>query len=90
MRFLGVHLENAHFTSDNNVLFNKNMTELVSYAPARPTEEYRVPPTVRRIRSYAFYFPRHLRRLILPRTVTLDTSALYFVENATVEVVYEK
>lgn len=89
VRFLGVHRENKHFTSDNNVLFNKDMTELVSYAPTRPTEEYRVPPTVRRIRSYAFYFPRHLRRLILPHAVQLDPNALYFGENATVEVARE-
>ncbi len=88
VRYLWVDGDNPHFSSDNNVMFNKDKTRLIAYARLRPEPEYRVPESVRSLARAAFYYPKHLRRLYLPRGIKIADGALHFYEDSAPEVIY--
>ena len=88
IRYLYVHRDNPYFCAENNVLFNKERTRLICYAPARPEKEYCVPREVKVLGNYSFYFPRHLERLSLPRGIIIEDRALQFFEGNTPELIY--
>lgn len=46
---------NSHFTADTNVLYNKNKSTLIFYAPAKTVTSYTIPATVTKIADDAFY-----------------------------------
>ena len=58
--------ENQYFTSEDNVLFNKDKTVLVSYLSGNPNESYTVPDSVKVIGDYAFLYCFNLRNITLP------------------------
>ena len=88
VRYLWVDGENPAFASDNNVMYNKDKTLLISYARLRPEEEFRVPASVRSLSRAAFYYPKHLRRLYLPRGIKIPDGALTFYNDRAPEVIY--
>ena len=57
---------NTNITSNNGVLFYKNMTGLISYPIGRNDTVYKVPDSVLSICSYAFYQAAKLQEIILP------------------------
>ena len=87
LRYLFVDESNLYFCGENHVLFSKDKRRLISYAPARPEEEYTVPDSVRSLSPYSFYFPRHLKRLYLPRGVRVHDLAFHFDPNREVQVI---
>ncbi len=50
-----VDAANPFFSSMDGVLFNKNYTSLIAYAPGKTAEKYVVPTTVTEISNTAFY-----------------------------------
>ena len=88
IRYIWADSENAHFFADNNVLFNKKQTELIAYARMRPEEEYTVPRSVKRIKNYAFFFPKHLKKLYIYKETKTDEYAFKFNEDAAPEIIY--
>ena len=88
VRYLWVDGENPAFTSDNNVMYNKEKTLLISYARLRPEEEFRVPRSVRSLSRAAFYYPNNLRRLYLPRGIKIPDGALTFYSDSAPEIIY--
>lgn len=88
LRYLSVSGKNPYFCSDNNVMFDKDMSRLVCYAPGRPEEEYRVPESVKVLGSYSFYFTRNLKRLYLPRGINREMRAFYFAKGEEPEIIY--
>ncbi len=58
--------ENADYSSENGVLFNKDKTRLIRYPCGRKDSVYVVPSTVREIDQNAFNKLRYLTSLILP------------------------
>ena len=56
---------NTSYTSDNGILFTKDMTELIGY-PVQKSGEYVVPDSVEKIASYAFSDCKKLISVTLP------------------------
>lgn len=61
---------NQNYSSLNDVLFNKDKTELVTYPAGRKTSLYEVPASVTRVRERAFNDSRYLETLWLPEGLT--------------------
>ena len=66
---LTVPAENPNFSADSGVLFNKNRTTLVAYAPWLTASTYEIPATVTALSSFAFENSQ-LSTLNIPATVT--------------------
>lgn len=66
MTAITVDPDNPYYTAVDGVLYNKAMTELVYYPPARPGTQFQVPDTVTRIGGYAFNWATNLERIDLP------------------------
>ncbi len=77
-RYIYVSEENKYFSSENNVLFNKDKTRLISYAIDRPEKEYTVPESVKVLGRYSFFLPSNLDVLRLPRGIKIEDDALYY------------
>ncbi len=88
LRYLTVHGDNPHLSSEDNVLFDKEKTRLISYAALKPESAYTVPATVKVLTKYSFHRPRYLKKLLLPKGVRLEQYALSFSDDAPVEVIY--
>lgn len=74
---VGTEVNNKGFLCYNGVLFNKEMTELVYYPSASAYEDYVVPDSVEKIRSYAFDKPENLQLIKIPSSVaTIEESAI--------------
>lgn len=66
---IAVSEDNAYYTSENGVLFDKNKTVLVQYPIGKPETEYTVPDGVERIEISAFKCS-HLTAVRIPDSVT--------------------
>lgn len=88
LRYIWVDSENPYFYADNNVLFNKDQTKLICYARMRPEEEYTVPRSVEKIQNYAFFFPKHLKKLYIHKGTQIDDYSFKFYDDAAPEIIY--
>lgn len=71
-----VDAENKHYSSQDGVLFNADMTELRIYPACKTGEEYTVPDGVTTITATAFSYVSYLQKVILPKSVaTISGSA---------------
>lgn len=61
--------DNPYFSAEDNVLFNKDKTELIRYAAMREGEAYTVPSTVKTICEGAFERSENLKEIIIPEGV---------------------
>ena len=86
IRYIWVDADNPFLHAENNVLFDKDQTTLIFYAPLRPEEEYTVPKSVRTLKNLSFFAPDHLKKLFLPKGIKIETGALRFTGE--VEIVY--
>ena len=88
LRYIWVDPKNEYFYADNNVLFNKEQTELICYARMRPEKEYSIPHNVKKIKNYAFFYTKHLKKLYIPKGIQLEERALTFSQDDAPEVFY--
>lgn len=58
--------ENEVFTAVDNVLFTKNMEELLFYSMVLPQEKYEVPNGVKTIARHAFFHQQNLKSIRFP------------------------
>ena len=66
-----VQSDNAYYTSsDNGVLFTKDMTQICAYPCARQGNSYTIPNTVKKIGFFAFYYCSGLTSVVIPGCVT--------------------
>ena len=61
---------NVNFLSEGGVLFNKNKTRLIRYAPGKQEHTYTIPSSVNRIDQYAFEYCYNLSFITVPESVT--------------------
>lgn len=64
-----VNPENKTYCSVDGVLFNKGMTNLISY-PVAKSGSYSIPATVKNVTDYAFYGCKGLTSIYVPSSVT--------------------
>lgn len=58
------------FSSVDGVLMNKDKTEIIAYPAARPGKSYKVPDSVKKIRTYAFPDCNVLEDVVLSKELT--------------------
>lgn len=66
-----IHPDNLNFVSVDGVFYNKTMTKLYKYPPARIDDDYEIPATVDSIRAYAFNYCNGLDSLVIPDHVSV-------------------
>ena len=54
LKYIEVDKNNPYFTSQNNILFDKKMTRLITYCNMKPDTEYTIPETVKEVDAWAF------------------------------------
>lgn len=64
---LTVNSKNQHFSAKNNVLYNKNKTQLIAVAPKQTV--VKIPKTVTKISDLAFALSE-VKEVVIPNTVT--------------------
>ena len=69
LREVEVAEENDSYTSQNGILYTKDMKELVYYPHSRSLSEYAVPEGVETIGEYAVYLNGSLQKVTLPSSV---------------------
>ncbi len=69
--------DNQSFTAVNDILFSKDMTELIVYPAAKEGDTYVIPNTVTKIRSCAFGYGNYLTNIVIPTGVTEIDSATF-------------
>lgn len=75
---------NAHFSSEDGVLFNIDKTQLVRYPQNSSRSVYKIPDSVTCIRTCAFQGCKNLTSIIIPDSVTfIGDSAFCECENLT-------
>ena len=67
---INVDENNKKYCSDDGVLFNKNMTTLIQYPPAKANSEYVIPDSVMSIEDSAFFECTELTSITIPNSVT--------------------
>ncbi|MFA6308234.1 MAG: leucine-rich repeat protein [Clostridia bacterium] len=65
-----VSVNNANYSVQNGVLFNKNLTELIT-CPIGIIGGYSIPNTVTKIHNYAFNSCKNLTSITIPNSVTI-------------------
>ena len=72
-----VNENNENYSSEDGVLFNKDMTELVRCPEGREEETYTIPESVTSIESYAFYHCANLINIDLSNCTGLTSIGSY-------------
>ncbi len=84
LTFIGVDADNANYCSENGVLFNKAMTELIQYPLGNDDTTYAIPDSVTSIGTSAFCDCSSLSSLIIPDSVTnIGTCAFMYCTSLT-------
>lgn len=64
-----VDKKNRNYTSEDGVLFSKDMKKLICYPCGRPGSEYIIPEGVEVVKCEAFLNAEHLAKVIVPKSV---------------------
>lgn len=67
---INVDAENADYSSENGVLFDKNKTQIIKYPEAKSENSYEIPNTVENVCYKAFNKCSNLTEIIIPEGVT--------------------
>ncbi len=70
LKSISVDADNANYSSQDGVLFDKNKKVLLKYPEGKTDTTYTIPSTVNTIGEFAFYHVTNLKRVILPNSVT--------------------
>ena len=66
LKEINVDGANPYFTSVDNVLFSRDMSRIVKYAPGKTGSQYVIPNSVTEIADYAFYRSCELKSVVVP------------------------
>ncbi|MBQ2757378.1 MAG: leucine-rich repeat protein [Clostridia bacterium] len=69
LKEIEVDPKSRYFKSVENVLFNKNKSVLVAFAPRQPLSTYTIPDSVTSISAWAFCNCHNLEQIIIPDSV---------------------
>ena len=81
---INVSPDNPNYSSLDGVLFNKDMTILLTYPLGKPDEAYTVPDSVKEIAIKAFWVNQHITSVTLPDgSTTIGEAAFYNCKSLT-------
>lgn len=78
MTGISVNKDNAKYSSENGVLFNKKKTGLIQYPAGKTDSAYAVPSSVKTIGNSAFSYCEALTKATLPKSVTSISSWAFY------------
>lgn len=81
LKHIEVSKENEYFSSENNVLFDKDKTCLLNYAGMKTEEEYYIPDMVKIVASRAFYKCENLKTIHVSRKIKFEKNAIFDCPN---------
>ena len=61
---------NENYLSENGILFNKSKTEIIKYPPAKISDSYTIPTSVKTITNNGFEHTVNLKNISIPSNVT--------------------
>lgn len=73
-----VNQENSAYTSDNGILYDKNMTTLINYPAGKTDSVYEIPETVTTILTGAIEVTNTLEKIVIPAGVTKIGEGAFF------------
>lgn len=85
---ISVDQNNANFASSGGVLFNKDLTKLISYPAGNTQTSYEIPTSVNTIGDYAFTDAINLKNISIPSSVTSINSWVFHNAKALTNVVF--
>jgi hypothetical protein len=78
-------VKNEKLILQDDVLFTNDFSVLVKYSPAKQTEEYIIPDTVKAIDKWAFYQNKNIKSVVIPESITsIEISAFDYCDNLTI------
>lgn len=83
---ISVDTSNNTYSNYNNdgILYNKNISKIISYPPAKQETVFTIPNSVTNIDKYAFWRCVNLKEIIIPDAVTdIGESAFHYCDNLT-------
>lgn len=88
LRSINVDEQNAFYSSDDGVLFNKNKDTIIQYPVGKIDAEYVIPDSVTTIGHCGFYDNDNLISVTIPESVTsIGENAFYSCENLQINTV---
>ncbi|ORX76796.1 hypothetical protein BCR32DRAFT_271067 [Anaeromyces robustus] len=79
---------NPNYSSENGVLFNKDLTKLIQYPPKNTGTEYEIPDSVKTIEFGAFAYSTNLISVTIPKSVNSIGKGAFFGCTALEKVIY--
>ena len=80
LKEINISENNAHYSSENGILFNKNKTKLIRFPQNSPITSYSISATVKTLGAYSFNNCNLLIDLSIPQSVSIvesDYSGMY-------------
>lgn len=87
MEKIVVDEQNSYYTAVDNVLFNKDMTDLMVYCAKKADASYSVPESVTTISTFAFHDAKNITDVILPvglKVIGASAFALSMISSITI------
>ncbi len=70
LKDVSVGKDNKYFTTQDGILFDKDMTEIIVCPTKNTITDYKIPAGIKKIRPYAFFNSINLERVDIPQSVT--------------------
>lgn len=100
LKSITVSPENPYLKSLDNVVYSKDLSQLLCYASAKPDVSFHVPDQVRQLNDYAITDAAALKKLYLPKELktlspyciksNANLSSIYFTGNASTLQAYDE
>ena len=76
-----VNANNKYLASQNDILYNKNLTTIINYPPGKVEEKYEGLSTLERFENYSFYYTKQVKAVVVPKSVKYIGEAAFARSN---------
>lgn len=75
---INIDSDNPNYTSEDGVMYDKNMTTLVEYPTAKDSSNFRIPQSVTEIGRYAFERCTGVKKIEIPKNVEIVRDCAFY------------